>query len=92
MFYYGGIAAVAKHELVQLDQLSRMIIRSCSRLRPDHQVVELTRPVWPNGVLPAAVLSAAAIIHLNTRIMKRASGSPDTGSSVCVAEGGRRVV
>jgi hypothetical protein len=69
IFYYGAIATMSRATLRLLDQLSRRLLRRCGGLRPDHPSHLLTRPYNPDGFHPASVVYAAAIVHLNVRVV-----------------------
>eukprot|EP00660_Eupelagonema_oceanica_P001523 gene1523-675_t len=71
IFYYGGIASIGKATLDKLDVLSRQLVRRCANLRPDHHCHRLYRPEWPDGLIPASVLLAAAIVHATHRLIVR---------------------
>eukprot|EP00662_Eupelagonemidae_sp_cell21_P043440 gene43440-biopygen25572 len=65
LLYYGGSAVLGRSTLLLLDQLARRLIRKCGRLRPDHPTRLLTCPIWQDGIMPASVIYAAAIVSFN---------------------------
>jgi hypothetical protein len=67
IFYYGGIAVISRATLRLLDRMGRNLMRRCGGLRPEHPSHMLIRPRCADGLHPASVLYAAAIVHLNLR-------------------------
>eukprot|EP00662_Eupelagonemidae_sp_cell21_P057775 gene57775-biopygen116231 len=69
LMYFGGLADYTRSMLQRLDSLARRTVRRCAGVVDKFPSRLLYQPNWPEGMIPAKVLYAAAIVHSTGRIV-----------------------